>query len=325
MHRYLIVAFLLIVRGGEAASTNLPSARVRAVTVNPTNGVIAYPTNFVSANGLATGTPLYVESDPLSLRLSGGTMAGAIGMGTNDITYARRIGTYCDPVDRQFTVDGFTMTPSIASVGSYPYWMLYASGYGTAGMAWGNAHGRMWTQEMQYPADGPGEYSDIWNAYFFDGSTWTEVYRWQTNLTQNLLGHTMSNAWLMAGIGQPTQFHDVAAGTAAGTTTVTCVLSPTSIVHILRIAATNSATVVKIDFTAPSFKNMVHGWLAVSNGNSRTITYADTWYTASNGCYYTSITPALGVRGEYGVWTEDGVWYRTLTVATNKPAASFAW
>lgn len=156
-------------------------------------------------------------------------------------------------------------------------------------------------------------------------ATWVDAAGDTMSGDLNLGGNDATNAWIMAGIGQPTQFHDVAAGTAAGTTTVTCVLSPTSIVHILRIAATNSATVVKIDFTAPSFKNMVHGWLAVSNGNSRTITYADTWYTASNGCYYTSITPALGVRGEYGVWTEDGVWYRTLTVATNKPAASFAW
>ena len=138
-------------------------------------------------------------------------------------------------------------------------------------------------------------------------------------------GNVLSNWWVAAAVAQPTRFYDVAANTAAGTTTVTCILAPTQTIHIIRVAATNSGTIVKIDFTAPSFKNRVDGWLAVSNGNSRTIQYADTWQTASNGCYYTSITPTLGVRGEYGIWTEDGVWYRTLTVATNKPAASFAW
>ena len=119
--------------------------------------------------------------------------------------------------------------------------------------------------------------------------------------------------------------HTVAAAAAAGTQTVTCVLSPTGACHQVIIAATNSATVVSIDFTAATgITYRIDGTLSISNGNSRTVSYADTWYTASNAVYSTTYTPTLGTLGECGVWNVNGLWFRTDAV-TNLPAALFNW
>jgi hypothetical protein len=156
-------------------------------------------------------------------------------------------------------------------------------------------------------------------------ATWVDVAGDTMNGDLNLGGNDATNAYLSGAYVAPVQFHDVALATAAGTTTVTCVLSPTSVVHVVRIAATGSSVVVKFDMTAPTGrKQRCDGLLVVSNGNSRTIQWADTWYTATNGSYSTSATPVFGVRGEIGFWTMNGYWYRTLAV-TNVPAASFAW